>query len=100
MAGVTADRCPGVLRPHGAAAGARVRVRVPCGQTTGTSLAALGRAAERHGRGLLQLSSRASLQVRGLPTPLPEAFEQDVTAAGFLPSASHERVRNVVASPL
>jgi precorrin-3B synthase len=100
MAGVTADRCPGVLRPHAAADGAMVRIRVPGGQTTGTALAALGHAAERHGRGLLQLTSRASLQVRGLPTPLPEAFEQDLTAAGFLPSASHERVRNVVASPL
>ena len=100
MAGVTADRCPGVLRPHPAADGAMIRIRVPGGQTTGTALAALGRAAKRHGRGLLQLTSRASLQVRGLPSPVPEAFEREVTAAGFLPSASHERVRNIVASPL
>ncbi|WP_197677122.1 precorrin-3B synthase [Friedmanniella luteola] len=94
------DRCPGVLRPHQAADGAMVRVRVPGGQTSGTALAALGRAAERHGRGLLQLTSRAGLQVRGLPSDLPDAFEAAVAAAGFLPSASHERVRNVVASPL
>ncbi|GAA1845016.1 precorrin-3B synthase [Microlunatus capsulatus] len=100
MAGVNEDRCPGVLRPHLAADGAMVRVRVPGGQTTGPALAALGRAAARHGRGLLQLTSRAGLQVRGLPEDLPDAFEAEVAAAGFLPSATHERVRNVVASPL
>ena len=100
MAGVNQDRCPGVLRPHQAADGAMVRIRVPGGQTTGTALAALGRAAEQHGRGLLQLTSRAGLQVRGLPVDLPDAFEAAIAAAGFLPSASHERVRNIVASPL
>lgn len=100
MAGVTSDRCPGVLRPHLAADGAMVRIRVPGGQTTGTQLAALGRVARRHGSGLLQLTSRASLQVRGLPEVVPVAFEDEVAAAGFLPSVRHERVRNVICSPL
>jgi len=100
MAGVTADRCPGVLRPHQAADGAMVRVRVPGGRTSGPQLASLGAAARRYGSGLLQLTSRASLQVRGLPEVLPEAFEEAVSAAGLLPSTSRERVRNVVCSPL
>jgi precorrin-3B synthase len=100
MAGVTTDRCPGVLRPHPAADGAMVRIRVPGGQTTGVQLQQLGRLAQQHGSGLLQLTSRASLQVRGLPEPLPESFQAAVAAAGFLPSAEHERVRNIVCSPL
>jgi len=100
MAGVTSDRCPGVLRPHQAADGAMVRIRVPGGRTTGTALAALGEVAARHGSGLLQLTSRASLQVRGLPGVPPTDFEDAVAAAGFLPSVEHERVRNVVCSPL
>ena len=95
-----ADRCPGVLRPHEAADGAIVRIRVPGGQTTGTALRDLSRLAQTYGSGLLQLTSRASVQVRGLPAAVPEPFEDAVARAGFLPSAEHERVRNIVASPL
>ncbi len=100
MAGVTVDRCPGVLRPHQAADGAMVRIRVPGGQTTGPALSRLGEIAGAYGSGLLQLTSRASLQIRGLPESLPSSFERAVAEAGFLPSTTHERVRNIVASPL
>lgn len=100
MAGMSDDRCPGVLRPHQAADGAMVRVRVPGGQTTGAALARLGAVAERFGSGVLQLTSRASLQVRGLPEVPPVAFEDAVVEAGFLPSVTHERVRNLLCSPL
>ena len=94
------DHCPGVLRPHQAADGAMVRVRLPGGQTTGIGLVRLASLARRHGSGLLQLTSRASVQVRGLPTPVPTAVADELAAAGFLPSRTHERVRNIVASPL
>jgi precorrin-3B synthase len=77
-----------------------VRIRVPGGQTTGNALARLGELASAYGNGLLQLTSRASVQIRGLPEVLPEALADGIADAGFLPSASHERVRNVVASPL
>ena len=101
MAGVTdPDRCPGVLRPHSAADGAMVRIRVPGGQTTGTALGQLSRIAQRFGSGDLQLTSRASLQLRGLADPVPDGLIRAVREAGFLPSQTHERVRNIVASPL
>ena len=100
MAGVTVDRCPGVLRPHQAADGAMVRIRVPGGQTTGPALGRLGEIAGAYGSGLLQLTSRASLQIRGLPESLPPSFERAVAEASFLPSTTHERVRNIIASPL
>jgi precorrin-3B synthase len=101
MAGVTdRDQCPGVLRPHLAADGAMVRVRVPGGQTTGTALRQLSRIAQRFGSADLQLTSRASLQLRGLAEPVPDSLIRAVQEAGFLPSATHERIRNIVASPL
>jgi precorrin-3B synthase len=80
--------------------GAVVRVRVPGGQTTGTALGRLSRIAQNFGSGDLQLTSRASLQLRGLPDPVPTGCIAAVREAGFLPSDSHERVRNIVASPL
>lgn len=101
MAGVTdPDRCPGVLRPHSAADGAVVRIRVPGGQTTGRALGQLSRIAQRFGSGDLQLTSRASLQIRGLDDPVPDGLIRAIRESGFLPSQTHERVRNIVASPL
>jgi len=101
MAGVTrADRCPGVLRPHLAVDGAVVRIRVPGGQTTAAALGSLSRIAQEFGSGDLQLTSRAGIQLRGLPDPLPAGFVSAVREGGFLPSDTHERVRNIVASPL
>ena len=101
MPGVTrADRCPGVLRPHMAADGAMVRVRVPGGQTTGSALGRLSRIAQQFGSGDLQLTSRTSVQIRGLQDPVPFGLSHALQGAGFLPSETHERVRNIVGSPL
>jgi precorrin-3B synthase len=77
-----------------------VRIRIPGGQTTGDALARLGELARAYGNGLLQLTSRGSVQIRGLPQLLPDPFADGIAAAGFLPSPSHERVRNIVATPL
>jgi precorrin-3B synthase len=101
MAGVrSADRCPGVLRPHPAEDGSVVRLRLPGGQTTADTLSALSQLARHYGNPDLQLTSRAGIQLRGLPDPLPDAVAATVLALGLLPSPRHDRVRNIVASPL
>ncbi len=92
------DRCPGVLRPHIAADGALVRLRVPGGRVSVGVLADLLDLAALHGAPVLQLTSRGNLQLRALPDPLPESLISGLEATGLLPSASHERVRNVLAS--
>jgi precorrin-3B synthase len=77
-----------------------VRLRLPGGRVSSVALRQLAELAGAYGNGILQLTSRAGVQLRGLPDPLPPDFVDAVVAAGALPTVSHERVRNIVASPL
>lgn len=95
-----ADRCPGLLRPHVAEDGLLVRLRVPGGQITSATLVELSAIAVDLGNAALQLTSRGNLQLRGLDQGRRSELVERVAAAGLLPSVTHERVRNVVASPL
>ncbi|WP_336030247.1 precorrin-3B synthase [Geodermatophilus sp. FMUSA9-8] len=95
-----ADACPGALQTHTAADGELARVRVPGGLLTAAQLRALAAAARDLGTGALEMTSRGNLQLRGLaPAGVPRLGEA-LAAAGLLPSETHERVRNVLASVL
>ncbi|MFC4586067.1 precorrin-3B synthase [Sphaerisporangium corydalis] len=76
------------------------RVRVPGGLLTAARLRELGAAAASLGSGVIELTSRANVQVRGLDGGGATAFASRMAGAGLLPSASHERVRNILASPM
>jgi len=89
-----------VLRPYVTGDGALVRLRIPGGRIDITVLVDLMALAGEFGAPLLQLTSRANLQLRALPDPLPEALIGRIEATGLLPSATHERVRNILAAPL
>jgi sulfite reductase beta subunit-like hemoprotein len=95
----SADRCPGVLTLHSAEDGALARVRLPGGRITSDQLGSIADAA-RLGNGIVELTSRANLQVRGLPADAGEQIAAILTEAGLLPSRGQELVRNVLASPL
>src|SRR3954471_16438592 len=95
-----ADACPGALQTHTAADGGLARVRVPGGTVSAAQLRVLAGTARELGDGHLELTSRGNVQLRGLPTGSATAFGDRLAAAGLLPSATHERVRNVLASTL
>jgi sulfite reductase beta subunit-like hemoprotein len=92
------DACPGALQLHQAADGALARVRLPGGVISPAQLAALAHAATRFGSPAMELTSRGNIQLRAITDTA--AVAEIAAAAGLLPSQTHERVRNLVASPL
>jgi precorrin-3B synthase len=95
-----ADRCPGVLRLAVAADGYLARIRLPGGLISAGQMRALARLAGELGDGRAELTSRGNVQLRGLAADVVESLTNQLIGAGLLPSLSHDRVRNVLASPL
>ncbi|HEX3545947.1 MAG TPA: precorrin-3B synthase [Mycobacterium sp.] len=94
------DSCPGALQVHRAADGALARVRLPGGMIAAQQLETLAHAATEWGSPAMELTSRGNLQIRGIKDMGINAVADAVATAGLLPSETHERVRNIVASPL
>ncbi|MGW5386432.1 precorrin-3B synthase [Nocardia sp. NPDC003963] len=98
MARTDPDSCPGVLRLHEAADGPLARVRVPGGTLAPEQLQTFAAAAHDLGDGSIELTSRGNVQLRRVRDA--DALTERLAAAGLLPSRTHERVRNIIASPL
>lgn len=92
------DACPGALTVHQAADGALARIRLPGGMITAAQLEALAEVSLTFAAGTIELTGRGNVQLRGITDTA--AVAGTATAAGLLPSPSHETVRNIVASPL
>jgi precorrin-3B synthase len=96
----TADRCPGVLRLAEAADGYLARIRLPGGLIGAGQMRVLARLAGELGDGRVELTSRGNVQLRALAADAAGPLTGELARAGLLPSLSHDRVRNVLASPL
>ncbi|MGQ0625118.1 MAG: precorrin-3B synthase [Sporichthyaceae bacterium] len=94
------DACPGVHTVWSAVDGGLARVRLPGGRLSGEQLGVLATAAGELGSGVLELTARANIQVRGLVPAGERALARRLREADLLPSESHDRVRNIMASPL
>ncbi|UUO03785.1 hypothetical protein M4D79_13270 [Mycolicibacterium novocastrense] len=77
--------------------GALARIRLPGGMITAAQLATLASVASDFGSATLELTARGNVRLRGIRDVA--AVADAVAKAGLLPSATHERVRNIVASP-
>lgn len=94
-----ADRCPGLLAPFVSADGAMVRLRLPGGRVSATTLVEISSLATRFGDPRITVTSRGSLQLRGLANPLPGELIGAIGDLGLIPSAAHDKARNIVADP-
>ncbi len=93
--------CPGAFAPMQSNDGLLMRAKVIGSRIDAAQLAALACIAADCGNGLVDLSQRAQLQLRGVTeATLPEALRR-LDAAGLLArDAAAERVTNIVAAPL
>lgn len=92
--------CPGALRPMLSGDGLVVRVRPQAGRLTPTQAAGIAALSNSHGNGLLDLTSRANLQLRGVaPASHPGLIQglRDLNLLDASPEA--EARRNIVVTP-
>ncbi|MFE6102302.1 cobalamin biosynthesis protein CobG [Streptomyces laurentii] len=93
------DACPGALRLHAAADGFLARLRLPAGQLTERQVELLASVSESLGDGAVSITSRGNVELRGLADGCGAVLADRLGHGGLLPSPTHERVRNLVASP-
>ena len=95
------DACPGMLALHPARDGHVARIRLPGGYVTGARWRALAGAGRATSATATSTSPRAATCSCAACGPAHAAELADRAAgAGLLPSAAHDRARNITASPL
>ncbi len=92
--------CPGALRPMMSGDGLVVRVRAPLGRLTQDQAREVARLSEAYGNGLLDISARANLQMRGIREEAHQELINALRDLGLIdPDAQAEARRNVLLSP-
>jgi precorrin-3B synthase len=92
--------CPGALRPMQSGDGLVVRIRPPLGRLSPRQAQAIAKAAETHGNGIIDLSARANLQLRGVTEASHPRLIDDLRAQGLIdPDIETESLRNLIVTP-
>jgi precorrin-3B synthase len=92
--------CPGALRPMESGDGWLVRIRPPGGMLTPAQAAGIAAASKAYGNGILDLSSRANLQLRGVRPEAHPALIDTLSALGLIDAdITTESARNLVITP-
>ncbi|MBP2310116.1 precorrin-3B synthase [Azospirillum melinis] len=92
--------CPGVLVPMQVGDGFLLRVRVPAGVLPADHARRIAELSDRYGNGLIDLSQRGNLQLRGIAADALEPVTEALRGMGYVSGdAASEAVRNVLCSP-
>lgn len=92
--------CPGALRPMQSGDGLVVRVRPFGGRLDAAQTAGLAHLAERHGNGLIDVTSRANLQIRGVSDSSHRLLLDGLAQLTLLdPDGDTESRRNILVTP-
>ncbi|GHG79035.1 precorrin-3B synthase [Pseudodonghicola xiamenensis] len=92
--------CPGALRPMASGDGLVVRIRAPLGRLTPEQARGLAYLADRYGNGLIDLSARANLQLRGITPASHTALIDGLRTLGLVDgSIAVETRRNILLTP-
>ena len=92
--------CPGALRPMLSGDGWVVRIRPPAGRLSATQAAGIAQLAARYGNGLIDVTSRANLQLRGVREASHAELIDGLRALGLIDSSPEvEARRNLVVTP-
>ncbi|MBR0868878.1 precorrin-3B synthase [Bradyrhizobium tropiciagri] len=92
--------CPGALRPMRSGDGLVVRVRPHCGRLDAAQATGLAELARRYGNGLIDLTSRANLQIRGVGEESYLPLIDGLDRLGLLDAnPDSEARRNVLVTP-
>ena len=93
--------CPGALRPMPSGDGLVLRIRPPLGRLTQAQGHGIAKLAERYAQPLLELTSRANLQLRGIATADYPALLAGLQALDLIDTdVQAESRRNILVSPL
>ncbi|MEZ5797558.1 MAG: hypothetical protein R3D63_08935 [Paracoccaceae bacterium] len=92
--------CPGALRPMLSGDGWVVRIRPRAGRLSADQARAIARASSRHGNGLIDLSARGNLQLRGVTEASHRPLIEDLRAHDLIDAdATAEAARNLLVTP-
>ena len=76
--------CPALVAPMATGDGLLIRLRPASGALTLPQFAALARSAVAHGNGILEITARGNLQIRGLLAETVGRLAADIDAAGII----------------
>lgn len=102
MSTLRPSACPGLLRIVPARDGGLCRIKLPGGELNATQALAIADAIDTHASGIVDVTNRANLQLRGVMHGREDALIAALLDAGLGPHTAHafaDDVRNVMISP-